>query len=404
MKIPRIAVVFNWRNQQNASGLYPIHIRIKIGQQGKYYPVELPKKVSKKEWSGTDDAWVKSSHEFAFEINEKIRERKKIITDLIKRYYMLDKPLDFPIIFKQLNNRGNANSFFTYMKEFIRMPPEKLEDNTIKKYDTTLKHLQSFRKEILFSEIDPSLVKDFSRHMETKLNLLGGTCRKYMESFKRVVRQAAKDNHILPAQLEFLFDDVKIKVNKPKRVWLEPKEIKAWRNVEIPDEQQHLVRDRDLYLFQIYTGYYYKDLQKITKTQLINDDQVGLILIGERDKNANQTIIPLYKFPYAGEIIELYKSKAENDLLFASKFFTEEPVYNRNLKQIAKMASIKKNVTNKVARHTNAQLWIRYGAERPIISKMLGHMKEETTKNYFDVNIPEVIEGTNKVDFDKLGI
>ena len=68
------------------------------------------------------------------------------------------------------------------------------------------------------------------------------------------------------------------------------------------------------------------------------------------------------------------------------------------------MAGITKRVSNKVGRHTNAQLWVRYGAERPIISKMLGHQKEETTRHYFNVNLPEIVEGTRKVDFKRLGI
>ncbi len=57
-----------------------------------------------------------------------------------------------------------------------------------------------------------------------------------------------------------------------------------------------------------------------------------------------------------------------------------------------------------MARHTNAQLWIRYGAERPVVSKMLGHAKEETTKHYYRINIPEIIEGTKRVDFNILEI
>jgi site-specific recombinase XerD len=74
------------------------------------------------------------------------------------------------------------------------------------------------------------------------------------------------------------------------------------------------------------------------------------------------------------------------------------------LKEIARLCGITKSVSNKVARHTNAQLWVRYGAERPILSKMMGHTKEETTKHYFEVNIAEVVEGTKKVDFGRLGI
>ncbi len=68
------------------------------------------------------------------------------------------------------------------------------------------------------------------------------------------------------------------------------------------------------------------------------------------------------------------------------------------------MAYIDKNVCNKVGRHTNAQLWVRYGAEGNILSKMMGHTHGETTKNYFEVNIPEIVEGTKRADFKKLGI
>jgi len=34
----------------------------------------------------------------------------------------------------------------------------------------------------------------------------------------------------------------------------------------------------------------------------------------------------------------------------------------------------------------------------------MGHTKQETTKNYYDVNIPEIIEGTKRADFRRLGI
>lgn len=61
-------------------------------------------------------------------------------------------------------------------------------------------------------------------------------------------------------------------------------------------------------------------------------------------------------------------------------------------------------ISSKVARHTNAQLWVRYGAKAPVLSKMMGHTKKETTKNYYDINLPEIMEGTFSVDFVKLGI
>ena len=137
---------------------------------------------------------------------------------------------------------------------------------------------------------------------------------------------------------------------------------------------------------------------------MIEDETHGSIILGARDKNGNQTIIPLFKFPYAETILIKYRSSGNEKKMFDPLYLVEEPAFNRNLKIIAKLAGITKNVTNKVARPTNAQRWVRDGAERQVISTMRGQTKEETTTIYFDVNIPEIIEGTRRVDFKKLGI
>ncbi|MEK7227822.1 MAG: site-specific integrase, partial [Patescibacteria group bacterium] len=340
----------------------------------------------------------------SFEINNKIIEKKAMLNELIKRSYNFNKPLTFETVFKHLKKKGNSYSFYDYMKEFIANPPEKLDENTIKKYNTCLSHLKEFRKELYFSDIDSILLRDFNKFMQVEKNLQGSSCRKYMEGFKRVIKCARKDNYLDPSQMEFLFDDVKIKVNKAKRTFLEIQEIKDWRTATFPKGKEYLERDRDLFLFQIYTGYYYKDLPIFTKDQLFEDEEFGYFVIGARDKNGNQTIIPLFKFPRASAIIRKYQSSSADKVVFNPAIFIEEPVYNRNLKEIANVAGIKKSISNKVARHTNAQLWVRYGAERPILSKMMGHTKEETTKSYFSVNLPEIVEGTKRVDFKKLGI
>lgn len=404
MKIPRIAVVLNWRNETNKSELYSVHIRIKINNTARYYKIDTPQKIKLSEWSGKEDAWIKPSHPFSFEINNKIVEKKTIINDLIKRSYNFNKSLTIESILQHLNKKGNSNSFVDYMQSFINKPPEKLEENTIKKYRTTLSHLQKFKKQIFFHDIDNLFIQDFYRFMQTELSLQGGACKKYMEAFKRVIRQARKENYIDASQMEFLFDDVKIKVKKSNRTFLDIGEIKKWKELKLPADKEYLIRDRDIFLFQIYTGYYYKDLLIFTKDQLKEDQQFGHLIVGARDKNGNQTIIPLFKFPNAANIIKKYKSTANENLVFNPSIFIEEPAYNRNLKEIAKYVGIKKSISNKVARHTNAQLWVRYGAEGAILSKMMGHTNEATTKNYYDINLPEIVEGTKRADFKKLGI
>ncbi|MDB5198935.1 MAG: hypothetical protein JWO92_898 [Chitinophagaceae bacterium] len=405
MQLPQVAVVFNWRNEKNKSNLYSIHLRITIDRDSRYYKIQVPQKVSVLQWSGKDDSWVKSIHPFAFEINNKISEKKGVVNDLIKRYYNQNKSLTFPIIFRQLKSKGDSNSFIDYLKAYIANPPEKLHKNTLKKYNTCLQHLSAFRSSIYFNDIDQQFVQDFFKYLQVDLKLGGSTIKKYFDAFKKVIKAARRENYIDASQMEFLFEDVKISSKRTtRRICLEPGEIKKWKAVRFSNDKKYLERDRDLFLFQIYTGYYYKDLQIFKKEQLIDDEEYGYFIIGERDKNGNETIIPLFKFPNASTIINKYKSPALQNAIFDPAVFIEEPAYNRNLKEIARLAKVNKNVSNKVARHTNAQLWVRYGAERPILSKMMGHTKEETTKNYFSINIPEIIEGTKRVNFNLLGI
>jgi len=133
--------------------------------------------------------------------------------------------------------------------------------------------------------------------------------------------------------------------------------------------------------------------------------QHGYMILGNRTKNDEQTMIPLFKFPEAATLIEKYASKSIKDpYVFDRKAFLSECVFNRQLKQVARKMGINKSVSNKVARHTNAQLWIRLGTNRPVVSRMLGHSKEETTKTYYNIDVNEVIDGTNHIDFGKIGI
>ena len=123
MIIPIVSVVLNWRGETNKSGLYSIHLRITIDRKSRYFTIQIPGKVSYQQWSGVEDAWVKASHPFSFEINNKIREKKSIVLELIKRSYNFNKNLDFQTIFSHLKKKGDRHSFYDFMKAYIQDPP-----------------------------------------------------------------------------------------------------------------------------------------------------------------------------------------------------------------------------------------------------------------------------------------
>ena len=404
MILPTTSVLLNRRRLPNKSGKYPVAIRITINRSSKYHTIPLPEKVTTEQWSGVDDYWVNDSHPFSFEINTKIREEKQIIQNLIKRYYLAGKKITFQMIFGQLKHGGSGSCFNTFFANYIKHPTDKIEIDTLKKYKACLEHLNSFNREIMFQDLTPDLVEDFYRFCRDRKNLVGSTIDSYFNAFKKVVRLARKE-HLLTKEAESeLFEDLHIEVKKAKRTFLTIEEIKTWKNYQFKKEELHLERDRDIFLLQIYTGYYYKDMINLKKEHLVKDHEHGYMIVGNRTKNNEQTMIPLFKFPEAAFIIDKYKADLNSHFVFERKTFLTEPVYNRQLKQVAKKMGIHKEVSNRTARHSNAQLWIRLGTNRPVVSRILGHSKEETTKNYYKVDVMDVIDGTNHINFEKIGI
>ena len=414
MNLPVVTPVWNWRNVKNKSEMYPVHLRVYINPLPcRYYPIETPVNVHKDQWSGKDGTWVKNSHPYYFEINNRITELITKIREITKRYYMHNKPITFYALEREITRKGDRSLLNDYFRNYIDHPPEnvKLDPVTWEKYEAFLMHLNNFNPKLAFGDIDETMVARIKNYLADQKGRKGkmepATIKSYFDKFKVMLHYAAKKDHLLnPNDVEQYFSEITIAVPKKRegQHW-EIEEIQALKNLKFEKIDVSLERDRDLFLFQVYTGFYYNDLQILKKTQLFRDIEHGYYIIGERDKNGNPTIIPLYKFPYAETIIDKYRDKnPESELLFRKDVFIEIQAYNRNLKLLATRAKVQRPISNKTGRHTNAQMWIRFGAERPVLSKMMGHEKEQTTENYYKVNLREIIEGTEKVDFARFGI
>lgn len=406
MKIPTIQVVFNRLKLDNKSNLYPIYLRVTIDRKANFIKIPTPVSIAKSEWNSKNNGtyFVKSSNPFSHEINLKVIEFLNKANEVIGRYYRQNKTITFEDIKLAVIGKHKEMTFNVFAEEYIKNPKEKFELATITKYKSFLKHLNNFNSKIYFNDITPLLVSDFKAYLEVEQNLVGSTMKSYFDKFKKIINQAEKESYLDYHQTRFLFDDARIKVNKSDRTYFEIEELIQWNKLEFRPNEKYLEKNRDIFTFQIYTGFYYSDLKILKKSDIRIDKEVGIFIVGKRDKNGNTAIIPLYKFPKANRILTKYASKDDDEYLFDSSLFIEDQVYNRQLKMIADRAGIKKNVSNKVARHTNVQLWIRYGADRPVISKMVGHTKEETTKEYYSVDFKDIIEGTKRVDFVSLGI
>ena len=381
-----LSSVFNRNKLKNKSGKYTVNIRVNLEGKSDYLAISGFPKLEPKYWDESKKC-VSSLHPFQLKLNGII---KREITKLEQFYIdQLDKGKtpnlqDIRYFYENQKERESFNLFVsTNIRKYIKK--NELEHRTYQVYNTFKAHLDEFNPDIRFFQLTRNLVSDFNQFLLIRKKLNGTSRKKYFDKFKTMYREACKAG--LAQYDEFLFSNVKIKVEQPKRVALTIEEIRKIRDCDLAD-LPGLQQARDEFLFLCYTGLYYSDLRHLKDENLIKTEK-GFVITGERTKNGHRFIIPIYMFPQAIVIIESYRHTTEDEYLFPDTISDQK--FNVKLKTLATAVGITKNLTNKVARHSFTDMMISIGVERQFVSKMLGHTKEATTQHYYDMNIDHIV-------------
>ncbi len=138
------------------------------------------------------------------------------------------------------------------------------------------------------------------------------------------------------------------------------------------------------FLFSCFTGLRISDIQQLTPDNVIGD---YLVFVSQKSVKM--------------QCIQLNKSAHQfigNKVLFEGKHSNEH--INRTLKDICKVAGIKKNVSYHVARHTFATNFLISGGNVTVLQKLLGHSKIEDTMIY--VHIAESVTDVQILNMDSI--
>lgn len=396
-------VVLKKGTQKNKSGKYSIRIRVTV--ERKHIYLNLDEKIEEKHWNGKEDAWIKSSCSKSFELNDIIKNELHSLWMYEKNQRRLLKPVTLEMISKYFHQRKGRDRFNDYAKVFVQSIMRGKKPNTLKVYNTFLKHLDEFNPNIPFAHVSKDLFSSLVIWLAEKKSLSGNTAHKYLKPFLRACKQAMEDGLINfnPLDGVRISDFVKATKSK-KRVYLTMDEISQFKNLKLPEERKDLHEARKHWLFCFYAGFYYSDLKGL-KWSNVRNSEAGYCLVGERFKNDNPYTAPIHRFKNAIEIIEQQKGK-DKEFVFPEAI--SEQKYNDKLKELAKELSaftgIKKNIMNKTARHSNIQFWESQGLATQHVAKMVGHKKESTTREYFDLTFHDINLQVSKFDFSELDI
>ena len=166
--------------------------------------------------------------------------------------------------------------------------------------------------------------------------------------------------------------------------YLTEDEMKQFEAIILPAGSELDVA-HDLFIFQMYTGLPYSDMQAFDIREY-KFDGTRWNRVGQRIKTGVPYVSSL--LPPAVKVLEKYDYEIPN---------MSNAAYNFHLKELQKMANIKTRLHSHLARHTFATFMLRNGVKIENVSKMLGHTNITQTQRYAKVLAQSVHD-----DFDMI--
>lgn len=377
-------ILFYQKKPNNyVNGVLPIYLRLTVD--------DIPKELSmKRSWDlnklnkhssrpiGTKED-AKELNEFLDVVQAKVYEaRRKLLEsglqvtssalmDIVSGNDQRGKML--LSIFKDHNDRMKALIGNGYAK------------GTCKRFDTALKHTQSFIKwkynldDINIYVLNSEFVNDLSFWFKTVRNCSHNTTMKYITNLKKVVLFCVDKGWLIKDP--FASFSLSLEDNDP--IFLTKEELQ--RIIEKGIENKRLQSVRDVFVFCCFTGLAFIDVKKLKRSEVCIGIDGHLWIQKNRQKSDEPSKIPL--LPITLHILEKYKghpATAAKDILLP---VLSNQKYNSYLKELADICNIDKPLTSHSARHTFGTT-VALSNRVPIesVKVMMGHKHIKQTLHY----------------------
>lgn len=361
----------------------PIYCRVSVC--GTDQPFSCKLKINPAFWNqkakraiGTSPKISKINKQLAYletelwDLYDEIKKRRNMFT----AKYLVDR------FFGRVDDKNNVtllDYFDKYNKRlYKRVELKTLTKETYDRYTRAREHLQKFmqaekqRDDFYLDEIDVEFAEDYYMYILKTTESKNNNAQKYVQKLRTIVTDAWSNAYIQNDPLvhyDMHFDEF-------ERPVLIPEEIYAIMGKKF--QTKRLEKARDMYVFAIFTGYAYKEVNSLQDEDIAQLYDGNTWITKNRAKTNTEERVPLFKIPEL--IIEKYRHERKGSKVFE---LISNQKMNEYLKEIAALCGIEKNLTFHTARHTFATT-IALNNDIPIevVSKLLGHKNISTTQIY----------------------
>ena len=387
-------IIFDRRGQakQRKEGI--VEVRVTIDRKSIYISTGIH--VHHKEWAAgrivnRPDADVLNDRlaiiyeKVCQSVNESVKQGVKLDVEIVKQ-----------AVWQYVESQSDEPTFVSWCEKQIQLLG--ISDGTAKHYGPLITRLTEFGQITKWQDINVENICNFDAWLHTVTQPISDARLKAGEKPKRLSDAAVYNYHkCLKALLNRAYKFEKIASNPYDRLkgqfkrgekenveYLTEDEMRKFEAMVLP-EGSALDIAHDLFIFQMYTGLPYSDMQAFDISDYKWDGH-RWNHVGERIKTGVPYVSSL--LPPALRVLEKYDMSIPK---------MNNADYNHQLKALGLMAGIKTRLHSHLARHTFATYMLRNGVKIENVSKMLGHTNIIQTQRYAKVLAQSVHD-----DFDMI--
>jgi integrase/recombinase XerD len=303
------------------------------------------------------------------------------LNEIYKEFRLSREELTLDKLLYNYNNYDLRIDFIPFMEKAIKSRAGELARNSVKQHEFLLAKLKDFKPVIKFSDIDTNFLKEFNSYLKGLKNN-DNTRRKNFEHLKGYINMAIKSG----IRLKNPFTDFVMPTATDRIVFLSPDELQMMINYYYkPGIKEHHKRVLAGWLFMAFTSLRVGDAVRLDETMIYGET---LVFVPEKTKRNGKTV-SIHLTPQALMFMNGIKGKL-------IKYYSQWQA-NKYIKEVAKLVGINKVVTNHVARHTFATVFLINGGDPVTLQKILGHSDFKHTLKYTHITEPFKKSQTVKV-------
>lgn len=375
----KTTIVYDHRNRAKGEG--PLEIR--ITNNGAVYYIATGIRVRRSEWKH-DEIINRDDCET---LNRRLTAIKNRVDDELTAWLKTGLPLDMAEIKRRVmrpvvaDEKKSRTDMYEWMKEQLNILP--LKDGTLSHYVTMTARLREYGRMMSWEDLTTENIYQWdawlhhirkpAKDADVKAGrepdyISDAAVYNYHKCLKALVSRAVRFGIVDRNPYNRLRGEFK-RGDRDTVEYLTTEEMKAIENIHpVPGSKMAVVRD--LFVFQMYTGMAFSDMQRFDINNYRLDDEQW-VAVNERTKTGTAYISQL--LPPAVEVLEHYGMKIPKIANWR---------YNELLKYLGEVAGIRKRITSHMARHTFATWALHNKVELHVVSQMLGHTNTTMTQRY----------------------